>query len=235
MKAFAPQLSPASAVKPGTVQRKCGCSNPGKCDCAKEKEPSNAIQRRATPSAKAVPQSAVSAPVASGIQSASQGAGHSLPAAVRGPMESGFGGHDLSSVRVHNDGHAHHLADSLQAHHSRLAIHLFAANQYQPQSKEGQRLLAHELTHVVQQSSSGHGAVQARLNRGTSTQPAEREADRVADAIVSGISASPATPVASSMVQRAPRAPRAPRTSGNPTLAGVPPGTPVSQALREQR
>src|SRR5262249_39696060 len=67
-------------------------------------------------------------------------------------------GHDFSRVRVHVDDAA---ADSVLAHAFTVGDRIvFAANQYQPHTRAGRRLLAHELTHVVQQSNVGSsGAV----------------------------------------------------------------------------
>src|SRR6266478_5015367 len=67
-------------------------------------------------------------------------------------MESRFG-RDFSSVRVHNDLPACTLAREINARAFTLNDHiLFDKSQYQPESPAGQHLLAHELTHVVQQS-----------------------------------------------------------------------------------
>lgn len=79
----------------------------------------------------------------------SQGSGQSLPKSTREFMESRFN-HDFSKVRVHNDPEA---AKSLnaQAYTSGNNI-VFNAGKYQPEVHEGQRLLAHELAHVVQQA-----------------------------------------------------------------------------------
>jgi hypothetical protein len=67
-------------------------------------------------------------------------------------MESRFG-HDFSQVRVHADSRAVQLAQALNARAFTVGCDIvFGAGQYDPQSFEGKRLIAHELTHVLQQS-----------------------------------------------------------------------------------
>jgi hypothetical protein len=82
--------------------------------------------------------------------------GQPLDATTRSSMEPRFG-HDFSQVRVHSYTRAGDLAGRLQARAFTVGNNLaFAPGQYEPGSSEGQRLLAHELTHVVQQ---GQGVV----------------------------------------------------------------------------
>src|SRR5258706_1080938 len=84
----------------------------------------------------------------------SVGGGDSLPAVTREFFESRFG-HDFSRVRVHHDAGAAQLARTLHAQAFTRGEHVFfAAGRYVPQSDSGRRLLAHELTHAVQQA--GH-------------------------------------------------------------------------------
>jgi hypothetical protein len=86
------------------------------------------------------------------LQQAVHGGGERMPATTRSFMESRFG-RDFSSVRVHSDGQAGNLAQQVNARAFTLGNDIFfAQSQYAPSSYEGQLLLAHELTHVVQQS-----------------------------------------------------------------------------------
>ena len=84
---------------------------------------------------------------------ARKGSGQPLPESTQSFMESRFG-HDFSQVRIHTDSESAQLNQSLNA---QAFTHgqdiLFGTGKYQPNSDEGKRLLAHELTHVVQQSS----------------------------------------------------------------------------------
>ncbi|HEV7240375.1 MAG TPA: DUF4157 domain-containing protein [Thermoanaerobaculia bacterium] len=83
------------------------------------------------------------------------GPGHALDSHTRSFMEPYFG-HDFSRVRVHSDPTAAASADSLGARAYTVGHHLvFGPGEYRPRSAEGQRLLAHELTHVMQQSAAG--------------------------------------------------------------------------------
>lgn len=81
--------------------------------------------------------------------------GSPLPSSVRAPMESGLG-HDFSSVRVHTGTEAARATSSVNARAFTVGSDIyFSPGRYEPQSKAGQHLLAHELTHVVQQSRGG--------------------------------------------------------------------------------
>jgi Domain of unknown function (DUF4157) len=75
-----------------------------------------------------------------------------LDPATRTFMESRFG-HDFSQVQVHTDAKAAESAQAINAlaYTVRKDI-VFGARQYTPKTTEGKKLLAHELTHVVQQS-----------------------------------------------------------------------------------
>jgi hypothetical protein len=86
--------------------------------------------------------------------------GDRLPDGVRSTMEAKTGA-QLDDVRVHDDAEAHQLAGSVGAHaftHGK-DIH-FARGAYDPGSRAGQHLLAHELTHVVQQAGGQRDGVQ---------------------------------------------------------------------------
>lgn len=82
-----------------------------------------------------------------------RGQGAQLPEQVRTEMESQFN-HDFSSVSIHNDSTADTLCKQLSARAFTVGSDIFfASGEYAPDSQEGKRLLAHELTHVVQQGS----------------------------------------------------------------------------------
>lgn len=79
------------------------------------------------------------------------GAGQPLDGHTRGFMESRFG-HDFSQVRIHADGKSADTAKALNARAYATGNDIvFGRDQYAPEKAEGKRLLAHELTHVVQQ------------------------------------------------------------------------------------
>jgi hypothetical protein len=90
------------------------------------------------------------APVQQAISSA-RGGGRPLPAPVRGPLERSLGD-DFSAVRVHTDAGADRLARGMGAVAFTTGPDIFfRRGRYDPGVQSGRRLLAHELTHVVQQ------------------------------------------------------------------------------------
>ncbi len=86
--------------------------------------------------------------------SASRGSGTPLPADTKHQMETGIGA-NFSNVKVHTGSNAVQMSSEIGA---RAFTHgndvYFNANQYQPASQEGRHLIAHELTHTVQQGAS---------------------------------------------------------------------------------
>ena len=90
----------------------------------------------------------------------SKGGGNPLPSNTQNEMESGFGA-DFSRVRVHNDNNAVQMNQELgsQAFTNGNDIY-FNEGKYNPESDSGKHLLAHELTHTVQQGASPTNTVQ---------------------------------------------------------------------------
>lgn len=83
--------------------------------------------------------------------------GRPLDRATRVFMEPRFG-HDFSQVRIHADAKAAESARAVNALAYTVGQEVvFAAGQYEPGTRTGQRLLAHELTHVVQQNGAAYG------------------------------------------------------------------------------
>jgi hypothetical protein len=81
-----------------------------------------------------------------------RGRGMPLPEVERAYFSTRFG-YDFSGVRLHAGNEADNMARSLRAKAFTVGDHIvFGAGQYRPATREGRRLLAHELTHVVQQS-----------------------------------------------------------------------------------
>ena len=86
---------------------------------------------------------------------ARQGHGSPLSESSRRYMESRFR-RDFRHVRIHTDGEAHRLNDDLHAYAFTTGSDIFFAHgQFRPGTEPGDRLLAHELTHVVQQGGAG--------------------------------------------------------------------------------
>lgn len=163
---------PPRATK-GLLQRRCACggSGSGECEECKKKE----LQRKTAGADGA----AIAPPV---VNEALNSPGQPLDAQTRSFFEPRFG-HDFSKVRVHADEKAGESARAVhaQAYTSGREL-VFGEGQYSPGTKQGQQLLAHELTHVVQQNGTAgaFAASSSSLVVGASDSNAEREADSVA-------------------------------------------------------
>ncbi len=129
--------------------------------------------------------------------------GRQLEPALRQDMEQRFG-NDFSRVRVHSDAAAQRSAREVDALAYTVGHDVvFAAGEFAPYSTRGQRLLAHELTHVVQQTAlpdsvavSGTGAIQQRASRAyVQRRPtASNAVDKQAQAIIDAAKDSQTTP-----------------------------------------
>lgn len=90
-------------------------------------------------------------PVLARIQ-ARRGSGNPLPEAVQRHLEQGLN-HDLSRVRIHDDAEADKLAKGVNAIAFTTGTDIFfQSGQFNPNTQSGLELLAHEVTHTVQQS-----------------------------------------------------------------------------------
>lgn len=108
----------------------------------------------------------VGANVQSAIQNKTTG-GQPLGSDARSFMESRFNA-DFGNVRIHTDAESASLNNQLSARAFTYQNHIFfSRNQYQPGTSEGKQLLAHELTHTIQQ---GH-AIQRSPQVSTTTTP----------------------------------------------------------------
>jgi hypothetical protein len=110
-----------------------------------------------------------------------RGGGGSLDTAVRARFAPKLGD-DLADVRVHTDEGANALARAVSARAFATGPDVFfARGEYRPSSPDGQRLIAHELAHVVQQRGAPAGDALRVSQPGDAL---EREADRAADDLV---------------------------------------------------
>jgi hypothetical protein len=108
------------------------------------------------------------------VQNVLRSPGRRLNAETRTTMESRFG-HDFSRVRIHTDSSASESARAMNALAYTVGRNIvFRAGQFAPETREGKRLLAHELTHVVQQQTASAGATRPLL--GERDGPYERAA-----------------------------------------------------------
>ncbi len=145
------------------VARKCASCAAGAPPCpACEAEPNAMVQRKTESSAS----TAGASTPANRVHSFD--GGEPLNPETRALMEPRFGA-DLSPVRVHTDERAAASARSVNALAYTVGRDIvFGSGQYAPETSAGQKLLAHELTHFVQQSSA---AFQPMLQRACSTDP----------------------------------------------------------------
>ena len=108
--------------------------------------------------------------------------GRSLDAATRSFMEPRFG-HDFSGVQVHTDARAAESARAVNAAAYTVGPHVvFGHGRYAPHTSAGQRLLAHELTHTIQQggnASPGTGTLEVGEPNDSYEQEAESVTDKV--------------------------------------------------------
>jgi hypothetical protein len=101
--------------------------------------------------------------------SSSKGSGSPLPHDTRAQMESSFDA-DFSNVRIHNDSSAVQMSKDLNAHAFTHGSDVyFNSGKYDAYSNSGKRLLAHELTHVVQQGASNVNMVNKIADNSTGT------------------------------------------------------------------
>lgn len=106
------------------------------------------------------------------------GGGRPLESGTRAAMESSLG-HDFSGVRVHDDAGAADAAQALQSRAFTVGRDVFFnAGQYRPHTRGGRELIAHELTHTVQQA--GGGPARRKVQRSTppgtaTTSPTEED------------------------------------------------------------
>ena len=124
---------------------------------------------------------AEAAPEVEGAIQQKRGGGQALDKGVQGQMESAFGA-DFGDVRVHTDIQADTLNRELNARAFTTGQDIFfRQDAYNPGNSSGRELIAHELTHVVQQNGD---KVQRKLTLGQPGDKYEQEADEVARAII---------------------------------------------------
>jgi hypothetical protein len=171
----------------GRMQRKCACGGAGSCDaCAAKTEENEATIQRMP----AGPEPETFAP--SLVEDVLRSEGAPLDPTARRYFESRFG-HDFSRVRVHVGGRAAQSARAVNALAYTVGNHVvFGSGMYAPQTASGRRLLAHELTHTLQQGGA-RGTREGALRIGKTSDVHERQAEAVGNSIALGHQASGAT------------------------------------------
>lgn len=136
------------------------------------------------------------------------GGGDPLPTHLRADMETRFG-QDFGGVRVHTGDAAHASAASVSAQAYTVGENIvFQRDRYDPGSTKGQHMLAHELTHVVQQRGGPVDGTEAGggVKVSDPSDRFEREAVANADRVMSGSARpepAPAAAAPAASVQRA--------------------------------
>jgi hypothetical protein len=172
----------ATAAPPATlvVQRKCACGGKGGgtcAACAQEDEARKRLQRRASGPGPGSPGLAPS------VRETLASPGQPLPAGARASLEPLFGC-DFSRVRVHTGESAERSARDVAAHAYTVGHDVvFARGRFAPETRDGRALLAHELTHVVQQ----RRGLSARLAQGPSGEAHESEADAMGERALAAV------------------------------------------------
>lgn len=167
------ELQPLTTGAGATLQRKCACQKSGSGgECEECKKKSKTMQKKsAGPTEDDVAPSIVDQVLSS--------PGRPMDKATRDYFEPRFG-YDLAKVRVHTDEQAAESARAVNALAYTVGDRIvFASGSYTPHNTEGRRLLAHELTHTIQQSAVGPLSSE-RLSKGASQGAEKRQTAPVA-------------------------------------------------------
>jgi hypothetical protein len=167
----------AKAIPQATLQRKIG-------DCDECRDDQSGLLQRKSAVAGLVPGVP---PIVHQVLGSS---GQPLDAGTRAFMEPRFG-HDFSQVRIHTEDQAQRSAKAVDALAYTVGSHVvFGSGQYSPDSRNGRKLLAHELTHTIQQG-TGMASLPAISRISSPGDPAEGEARQASAAISQGRSFRP--------------------------------------------
>jgi hypothetical protein len=231
------ELTPIGST-PAAIQRKCaGCEEEEKAGLAqpapapalqsiegREEEEEEllqlaevAVQRKAEFGAA----DAACSPFVVERLAGTQSGGELLASGTRHQMEAAFE-QDFSRVRVHRDGEAAELSHQLSALAFTHGNHIyFGSGKYDPEGSSGKRLLAHELTHVVQQGQAAtrrggdaaptatavHATPPAIQRVATWVAPVPNETNNLADTALTGVAAGVTTPMFNGVIGGALNAP----------------------------
>ncbi len=179
----------------GLLQRKCACGThtPGGGTCGSCADERSGLQRKGNGGQ-------AEGGVPSIVHDVLRSPGQPLDTSTRDFMEPRFG-RNFSSVRVHNDQAATTAARAIDAYAFTAGRSIvFDQSRYSPGTAQGRGLLAHELTHVVQQGFASSASPETQFTSVGAGGGLEAEADRVAANVVSS---RPAGPISSSGAQAA--------------------------------
>jgi hypothetical protein len=164
------------------ILRKCACGGTpgptGECEeCRKKRLP---LRRKSAQLSTFDTQRSEVPPI---VHEVIRSTGRPIDPDTRAFMESRFG-HDFGNVRVHTDAKATESARTVNAHAYTVGHDVvFGENKYAPTTHAGRELLAHELTHTIEQQGSTNW-VGAMLKIGDPADRAEHEADAAARVVL---------------------------------------------------
>lgn len=176
--AKAEKKSTFSPAVHGLLQRKCACGGnaglDGMCEGCRETR----LQRRARSGVEPV----TAPPI---VNEVLRSPGQPLDPQTRAFFEPRFG-HDFSEVRVHNDAKAEESAGAVNALAYTVGRDVVLGARHDAQrTDEGKKLLAHELTHVVQQQAAGAAAPNDSLQVSAPDTSSEHEAEEIGHSVMS--------------------------------------------------
>jgi hypothetical protein len=160
----------------GVLQRKCDCGQHtiagDQCyECRKEQM---SLQGNSQNLDNGLRNSGGKPPI---VDEVLRSSGQPLDSQTRAFVEPRFN-YDFSHVRVHTNDRAAESAQAVGALAYTVGRNVvFGAGRYEPGSASGMRLLAHELSHTIQQRAASNSPASLRLDLGSADSPAEREAD----------------------------------------------------------
>ena len=176
---LAPSLTP---IQGGLLQRKCACGGTSGLDrqCVECRK-----KQRLSPQRRSASQAEPST-VPPIVHDVLRSPGQPLDTDARAFMEPRFG-HDFGQVRVHTDAKAAESARAINALAYTVGGDIvFGSGQYRPSTEWRQRLLAHEVTHVLQQRNIASGsAISPTLQMDPAEDASEKEAEAVANRFTS--------------------------------------------------
>lgn len=134
---------------------------------------------------------------------ADKGSGQPIPRNIRSKMQQSLG-YNFEGVRLHTDGAAHNAAEGLDAKAFTMGRDIFLDQRHGQNlaSTEGKRILAHELTHVVQQAEGNLSLPGEKVKMGQPGDVYEREADATAENITGGVDAVSSSPLQRKVEER---------------------------------
>lgn len=164
-------ISSPSTASTSELRRKCSCGGDSEGECKECRTKRLAVQRLSSTA-----DAGLEAPPV--VEEVLATAGQPLADSVRRSLEPGFG-YDFSQVRIHDHSKAAESARSVNALAYTVGNHIvFGDGQYDPGTSSGDRLLAHELTHTIQQTGGTPGGLQR--------QPSDDEAEVLQGGAIAG-------------------------------------------------